>query len=543
MAAAIGEHASARHNRARGSRSRTRCSGSADAEIATPATCRAREFVNDASRKPLRLTRRGSGWPTCVVGRASQATSLPRHRRACLPRRRAFLGGAANAQSHAPWIAHRFRPATGTGCCVLDAGCQVSRRSRPAAWHDGKPESPRACCHLSSLVAPFRSQHVELDLPIVCRIDDSTVRGGAWRRRATPRSGLIGDPLHVRLNPRRARPTRAQGDRQSEFRVDRPRRRSRRRTLLSLRVVRRRSCASPPSTRTRTKHRAAMQTVAGEGLTPWRSRGGWADAEESRDAHRQAPRCTTSPTTPHGEAGAGPTRRQPRARTATMRNSVTDQLVDTVLRLLRAALTATPPVATPPPPRAAPQSLRDIRELSWEEFERLIAWCYRQQGYDVVLTGSTNGDGGVDLLLRREGALTIVQCKQWRAWKVGAPRVRDLYGAMMHERAAAAILVTSGEFTWPARAFARGKPIRLIAGGELARMIDDTKPRTQPTTTSARSAASAPSRESPPRTGPPCPRCGASLVRRTAHRGERSGMEFWGCPRFPRCRGTLSISG
>ncbi len=35
-----------------------------------------------------------------------------------------------------------------------------------------------------------------------------------------------------------------------------------------------------------------------------------------------------------------------------------------------------------------------------------------------------------------------------------------------------------------------------------------------------------------------CPNCGAGMVRRTARRGSRRGNQFWGCSRYPSCRGT-----
>jgi hypothetical protein len=38
---------------------------------------------------------------------------------------------------------------------------------------------------------------------------------------------------------------------------------------------------------------------------------------------------------------------------------------------------------------------------------------------------------------------------------------------------------------------------------------------------------------SPPR----CPRCGAVMVRRTARRGYNAGNLFWGCSKYPRCKG------
>jgi hypothetical protein len=35
-----------------------------------------------------------------------------------------------------------------------------------------------------------------------------------------------------------------------------------------------------------------------------------------------------------------------------------------------------------------------------------------------------------------------------------------------------------------------------------------------------------------------CPRCGSPMVRRTARRGRNAGNQFWGCSRYPQCKGT-----
>jgi hypothetical protein len=37
---------------------------------------------------------------------------------------------------------------------------------------------------------------------------------------------------------------------------------------------------------------------------------------------------------------------------------------------------------------------------------------------------------------------------------------------------------------------------------------------------------------------PHCPVCNALMVNRTAKRGVRAGSSFWGCPKYPDCRGT-----
>jgi ATP-dependent DNA helicase RecQ len=42
---------------------------------------------------------------------------------------------------------------------------------------------------------------------------------------------------------------------------------------------------------------------------------------------------------------------------------------------------------------------------------------------------------------------------------------------------------------------------------------------------------------------PKCPKCNKEMVQRTARKGPNAGGDFWGCSNFPRCRGTLDISG
>ena len=61
--------------------------------------------------------------------------------------------------------------------------------------------------------------------------------------------------------------------------------------------------------------------------------------------------------------------------------------------------------------------------MSWREFEMLVGEGFRLQGYQVVESGGGGADGGVDLVLSRPGKnggeKFLVQCKQWRAFKVG----------------------------------------------------------------------------------------------------------------------------
>lgn len=38
---------------------------------------------------------------------------------------------------------------------------------------------------------------------------------------------------------------------------------------------------------------------------------------------------------------------------------------------------------------------------------------------------------------------------------------------------------------------------------------------------------------------PKCPKCGSQMLLRIAKSGANQGEQFWGCPNFPRCRGTM----
>nr|WP_269137778.1 topoisomerase DNA-binding C4 zinc finger domain-containing protein [Pseudomonas sp. MMS21 TM103] len=40
---------------------------------------------------------------------------------------------------------------------------------------------------------------------------------------------------------------------------------------------------------------------------------------------------------------------------------------------------------------------------------------------------------------------------------------------------------------------------------------------------------------------PCCPKCGSLMTLRTAKSGPYSGKKFWGCSKYPRCKGLLNI--
>ena len=91
-------------------------------------------------------------------------------------------------------------------------------------------------------------------------------------------------------------------------------------------------------------------------------------------------------------------------------------------------------------------------------------------GYKVAHIGK-QGDHGVDLVVHhKNGEKWVVQCKQWKG-QVGEPVVRDIYGAVHHEEAQGAAVVTTGGFSSKAIKWAEGKPIHLYDGETLGELL------------------------------------------------------------------------
>jgi restriction system protein len=173
-----------------------------------------------------------------------------------------------------------------------------------------------------------------------------------------------------------------------------------------------------------------------------------------------------------------------------------------------------------------------LNDMSWQQFEALVGEAFRRKGYAVTETGGGGADGGVDLSMKKEGESFLVQCKQWKATNVGVTTVRELYGVMAANGATGGFVVTSGMFTEEARAFTVGRNIELMDGKALHALI-------QGVNVPGKAASISPSVATA--SVPACPVCQSPMVKRTAKRGENLGNAFWGCSRYPACKGTRAI--
>ncbi len=169
-----------------------------------------------------------------------------------------------------------------------------------------------------------------------------------------------------------------------------------------------------------------------------------------------------------------------------------------------------------------------LRGMHPSEFEEYIANLFSALGYQTRIVGGS-GDGGIDIEMSKDGRNHLVQCKKFITRKVNPHDVRDFFGAMGDRHInGKGFFVTTNIFTLEAERFAEEKPIELIDGSQLIRLIRDSGLMD----TQKRSAGTLATQP----TGS-CPNCGAPLVLRT---NKTNGNQFFGCSRYPACKFTKS---
>ena len=182
-------------------------------------------------------------------------------------------------------------------------------------------------------------------------------------------------------------------------------------------------------------------------------------------------------------------------------------------------------------------SVSALNDMSWQEFELLVGEAFRRKGYAVAENGGGGADGGVDLVLKKDGEKFLVQCKQWKARMVGVSIIRELYGVMAAEGAAGGFVVTSGIFSNDVKSFAEGRNVELIGGADLMALIKNIPLPQTSSITSQRKTTNA-----VVFAAPICPNCGSAMVKRKAKQGANAGNMFWGCNSYPKCRGVVAIN-
>jgi hypothetical protein len=183
------------------------------------------------------------------------------------------------------------------------------------------------------------------------------------------------------------------------------------------------------------------------------------------------------------------------------------------------------PNAKPNTPHTTRDLIRQLRSMDWFQFEKIVALAYRKLGYGVTRRGGANPDGGIDLLIQKDGETQAVQCKHWKTWNVGVKAVREFLGALKDGNVHRGIFVTLGGYTGDARKLADKHGIGMLTETELAQMLETVDARFDPEVLELLSDQ----RKF-------CPRCESELVLRTANKGPHKGQQFMGCSNYPQCK-------
>lgn len=112
------------------------------------------------------------------------------------------------------------------------------------------------------------------------------------------------------------------------------------------------------------------------------------------------------------------------------------------------------------------RSLAGLRAMSWEEFSAKLEAGYRRQGYAV-----TRSSGAADFELERDGTLSLVAAKRWKATRSGVEPLRELAEAGARRQARECAYACAAEITDKARQFAAEKGVKLIEGPELVALV------------------------------------------------------------------------
>lgn len=165
--------------------------------------------------------------------------------------------------------------------------------------------------------------------------------------------------------------------------------------------------------------------------------------------------------------------------------------------------------------------LEKIRSMHPNKFEDYISDMYSRLGYNTERVGHAY-DGGIDVIATKNDIKHYIQCKKYITSKVGVSEVRDFYGAMAGKLSnGKGIFITTNIFTTEAESFAEGKPIELIDGNGLIKLVKSAKKENDVII---------------PIEAKKCPKCGSELVEKMGRHGK-----FLGCSNFPICHHTQNI--
>lgn len=113
--------------------------------------------------------------------------------------------------------------------------------------------------------------------------------------------------------------------------------------------------------------------------------------------------------------------------------------------------------------------LEQARGMGWRDFSVLVEEALRQQGFVVTRVS----DGPADFLIEKNGRVTLVSAKRWKAATVGAEHLRELLAARESSDAFSCSCMSLGVFSQAAIDLANNSPMQLLGAANIAQLMHD----------------------------------------------------------------------
>ncbi|MBL8376698.1 MAG: restriction endonuclease [Burkholderiales bacterium] len=115
-------------------------------------------------------------------------------------------------------------------------------------------------------------------------------------------------------------------------------------------------------------------------------------------------------------------------------------------------------------------TMERLRGMAWNEFSVVVTESFRGRGYEVA-----PARGVADFSLTRDGYVTLLACKRWKAAQTGVAPLRELADARQAAAARAAIYVTTGAVAPAAIKFAAANDITVLSDLGLTQHLEDAR--------------------------------------------------------------------
>ena len=120
-------------------------------------------------------------------------------------------------------------------------------------------------------------------------------------------------------------------------------------------------------------------------------------------------------------------------------------------------------------PNRIQELVEQARGMGWRDFSVLVEEALRQQGFVVTRLN----DGPADFQIEKNGRVTLVSAKRWKAATVGAEHLRELLAVRESRDAFSCTCMSLGVFSQAAIDLANDSPMQLLGAANIAQLMHD----------------------------------------------------------------------